>query len=127
MADDEMLKAKLAVPGDDTIFGKILRGEIPTNFIYEDDKCVAFKDVNPQAPVHILVIPRKPIIRLSVAEEEDAPLIGHLMLVAKKVAKEQGLDKGFRVVVNDGPDGGQSVYHLHVHVLGGRGLRWPPG
>ncbi|XP_035221072.1 histidine triad nucleotide-binding protein 1-like [Stegodyphus dumicola] len=127
MGDDEMLKAKLAVPGDDTVFGKILRGEIPTTFIYEDDKCVAFKDVNPQAPVHILVIPRKPIIRLSVAEEEDAPLIGHLMLVAKKVAKEQGLDKGFRVVVNDGPDGGQSVYHLHVHVLGGRALRWPPG
>ncbi|KAF8795091.1 Histidine triad nucleotide-binding protein 1 like protein [Argiope bruennichi] len=127
MADDEMLKAKLAKPGDDTIFGKIVRGEIPTTFLYEDDKCVAFNDVNPQAPVHILVVPRKPIIQLSVAEDGDAELIGHLLLVAKKVAKEKGLCNGFRIVINDGPEGGQSVYHLHVHVLGGRSLRWPPG
>ncbi|GBN48816.1 Histidine triad nucleotide-binding protein 1 [Araneus ventricosus] len=127
MSDDEMMKAKLATPGDDTIFGKIVRGEIPTTFLYEDDKCVAFSDVNPQAPVHILVVPRKPIVQLSVAEDGDAELIGHLLLVAKKVAKEKGLNKGFRIVINDGPEGGQSVYHLHVHILGGRSLRWPPG
>ncbi|GFX51549.1 histidine triad nucleotide-binding protein 1 [Trichonephila clavipes] len=127
MGDDEMMKAKLAKPGDDTIFGKIVRGEIPTTFIHEDDKCVAFQDVNPQAPVHILVVPRKPIVQLSAAEEGDAELIGHLLLVAKKVAKEKGLANGFRIVINDGPEGGQSVYHLHVHVLGGRSLRWPPG
>ncbi|GFS38282.1 histidine triad nucleotide-binding protein 1 [Nephila pilipes] len=127
MGDDEMMKAKLAKPGDDTIFGKIVRGEIPTTFIYEDDKCVAFQDVNPQAPIHILVVPRKPIVQLSAAEEVDAELIGHLLLVAKKVAKEKGLTNGFRIVINDGPDGGQSVYHLHVHILGGRSLRWPPG
>ncbi|CAL1276916.1 unnamed protein product [Larinioides sclopetarius] len=127
MGDDEMMKAKLAKPGDDTIFGKIVRGEIPTTFLYEDDKCVAFSDVNPQAPVHILVVPRKPIVQLSVAEDGDAELIGHLLLVAKKVAKEKGLNNGFRIVINDGPEGGQSVYHLHVHILGGRALRWPPG
>ncbi|KAG8176163.1 hypothetical protein JTE90_012953 [Oedothorax gibbosus] len=125
--NDEMMKAKLAKPGDDTIFGKIVRGEIPTKFIYEDDKCVAFNDINPEAPVHILVVPRKPIVQLSSAEEEDGPLIGHLLLVARKVAKEAGLEKGFRIVINDGPEGGQSVYHLHVHVFGGRRLTWPPG
>lgn len=124
---EEEKKAQLASPGDDTIFGKILRGEIPTKFIYEDDKCVAFSDINPQAPVHFLVIPRKAIPQLSSAEDEDASLIGHLMIVARKLAKEQGLSNGFRVVVNDGPDGCQSVYHLHIHVLGGREMKWPPG
>ncbi|XP_015925957.1 adenosine 5'-monophosphoramidase HINT1 [Parasteatoda tepidariorum] len=127
MAEDEMMKAQLAKPGGDTIFGKIIRGEIPCKFVYEDDKCVAFNDINAQAPVHILVVPRKPIIQLSAAEEEDESLIGHLLLVAKKVAKEQGLANGFRIVINDGRDGGQSVYHLHVHILGGRPLLWPPG
>lgn len=126
MANEEQ-KAQLATPGGDTIFGKILRGEIPTKFIYEDDKCVAFDDISPQAPVHFLVIPRKPIPQLSAAEDGDESLIGHLMIVARKLAKEKGLSNGFRVVVNDGPDGCQSVYHVHIHVLGGRQLTWPPG
>ncbi|XP_063237697.1 adenosine 5'-monophosphoramidase HINT1 isoform X2 [Bacillus rossius redtenbacheri] len=124
---DEVEKAKSAVPGGDTIFGKILRKEIPCSFIYEDDKCVAFKDVNPQAPIHFLVIPRKPIEQLSKAGDEDSELLGHLMTVARKVAKQQGLNDGFRLVVNDGADGCQSVFHLHLHVLGGRQLGWPPG
>uniref|UniRef100_A0A6M2DJJ0 Putative zinc-binding protein of the histidine triad hit family n=1 Tax=Xenopsylla cheopis TaxID=163159 RepID=A0A6M2DJJ0_XENCH len=124
---DEVKLAQAAAPGGDTIFGKILRKEIPCDFIYEDDKCVAFKDINAQAPVHFLVIPRKPIERISKATDEDNDLLGHLMLTAKKVAKEQGLDNGFRLVINDGVDGAQSVFHLHIHVLGGRQMQWPPG
>ncbi|XP_011310653.1 histidine triad nucleotide-binding protein 1 [Fopius arisanus] len=123
----EVEKAQSATAGGDTIFGKILRKEIPCNFIYEDNQCVAFNDVNPQSPVHFLVIPRKPIPQLSKAEDGDELILGHLMNVARKVAKEQGLDKGFRVVINDGADGAQSVYHLHIHVLGGRQMKWPPG
>ncbi|XP_058057962.1 adenosine 5'-monophosphoramidase HINT1 [Anopheles bellator] len=125
---DEVAKAQAAAAdADDTIFGKILRKEIPCQFIYEDDRCVAFHDVNPQAPVHFLVIPRKPISQLSKAAEEDEALLGHLMLVGRKVASEQGLEEGFRVVVNDGKNGAQSVYHLHLHFLGGRQMKWPPG
>ncbi|XP_031832352.1 histidine triad nucleotide binding protein 1 [Nomia melanderi] len=123
----EVEKAQTAAPSGDTIFGKILRKEIPCNFIYEDDKCVAFQDINGQAPVHFLVIPRKPIPQLSKAEDEDEALLGHLMIVARKVAKEQGLNDGFRLVINDGKQGAQSVYHLHLHVLGGRQMQWPPG
>ncbi|XP_068424830.1 adenosine 5'-monophosphoramidase HINT1 [Clinocottus analis] len=124
---DEMAKAQAAQPGGDTIFGKIIRKEIPVQLLYEDDKCVAFPDINPQAPTHILVVPKKPIVQLSKAEESDAELLGHLMLVAKKCAEDAGLCKGYRIVVNDGPDGGQSVYHIHIHVLGGRVMQWPPG
>ncbi|KAK8765370.1 histidine triad nucleotide binding protein 1 [Amblyomma americanum] len=123
----EVEKAQLASESGDTIFGKIVRGEIPTKFIYEDDKCVAFHDINPQAPVHFLVIPKKAIPQLSKAEEADKDILGHIMYVAQRVAKEQKLDKGFRVVVNDGPQGCQSVYHVHLHVLGGRQMNWPPG
>ncbi|CAK9819508.1 Adenosine 5'-monophosphoramidase HINT1 [Anthophora quadrimaculata] len=123
----EVERARAAAPGNDTIFGKILRKEIPCNFIYEDDQCVAFQDINAQAPVHFLVIPRKPIAQLSKAEDGDEALLGHLMIVARKVAKQQGLDDGFRLVINDGRNGAQSVYHLHVHVLGGRQMEWPPG
>ncbi|XP_066601175.1 adenosine 5'-monophosphoramidase HINT1 [Prorops nasuta] len=123
----EVEKAQAASPGGDTIFGKILRKEIPCKFIYEDDKCVAFHDINAQAPVHFLVIPRKPIEQLSKAEDQDEALLGHLMLVARKLAKQEGLDNGFRLVVNDGKNGAQSVFHLHLHVLGGRQLQWPPG
>ncbi|KZC07113.1 PREDICTED: histidine triad nucleotide-binding protein 1 [Dufourea novaeangliae] len=123
----EVEKAQTATPGGDTIFGKILRKEIPCNFIYEDDQCVAFSDINAQAPVHFLVIPRKPISQLSKTEDGDEALLGHLMLVARKVAKQQGLDDGFRLVVNDGKHGAQSVFHLHLHILGGRQLQWPPG
>uniref|UniRef100_A0A1Q3G2V8 HIT domain-containing protein n=1 Tax=Culex tarsalis TaxID=7177 RepID=A0A1Q3G2V8_CULTA len=125
---DEVAKAQTAdATVEDTIFGKILRKEIPCTFIYEDDKCVAFHDISAQAPVHFLVIPRKPIPQLSKATEEDEALLGHLMLVGKKVAAEQGLDEGFRVVINDGKNGAQSVYHLHLHFLGGRQMKWPPG
>lgn len=123
----EVEKAQAAVSTGDTIFGKILRKEIPAKFIYEDEQCVAFHDVNPQSPVHFLVIPRKAISQLSTSSESDELIMGHLLYVAQKVAKEQGLKKGFRIVINDGPDGCQSVYHLHVHVMGGRQMGWPPG
>ncbi|KAK2580383.1 hypothetical protein KPH14_006138 [Odynerus spinipes] len=123
----EVEKAQTAVLGGDTIFGKILRKEIPCKFIYEDDKCVAFNDINAQAPVHFLVIPRKPISQLSKADDEDEALLGHLMLVARKVAQQEGLENGFRLVINDGKHGAQSVFHLHLHVLGGRQMQWPPG
>jgi histidine triad (HIT) family protein len=110
----------------DTIFGKIARGEIPTDFVYEDDRAVAFRDISPQAPTHILVIPRQPIARLSLSQDEDAALLGHLLTVARKVAAQEGLED-FRLVVNDGAAAGQTVFHLHVHVLGGRPFGWPPG
>ncbi|KRF98648.1 uncharacterized protein Dwil_GK18243, isoform B [Drosophila willistoni] len=123
----EVDKAQTATKGEDTIFGKILRKEIPCKFIYEDEKCVAFNDVNPQAPTHFLVIPRQPLAQLSLAEDGDAELLGHLLVVGKKVAKDLGLEKGYRVVINNGQDGAQSVYHLHLHFLGGRQMQWPPG
>ncbi|XP_009580908.1 PREDICTED: histidine triad nucleotide-binding protein 1-like [Fulmarus glacialis] len=90
-------------------------------------KCLAFHDISPQAPTHFLVIPKKPIVRLSEAEDSDESLLGHLMIVGKKCAANLGLTNGFRMVVNEGPEGGQSVYHVHLHVLGGRQLGWPPG
>jgi len=127
-AMDEVAKAQHARPENDTIFGKIVRGEIPTKFIYEDDKCVAFHDLNPQAPVHVLVIPRKPITQLSRAEDSDEQILGHLLIAARNVAKILNIsDSGYRLVINDGPHGCQSVYHLHIHMLGGRQLGWPPG
>ena len=110
----------------DTIFGKIARGEARADLVYEDDRALAFRDVNPQAPVHILVIPRKPIARLSLAEEGDEALLGHLLRVAGRVAGEAQL-QDYRVVVNDGAGAGQTVFHLHLHVIGGRPLNWPPG
>jgi histidine triad (HIT) family protein len=110
----------------DTIFGKIARGELPAQVVYQDDRALAFRDVNPQAPVHILVIPRQPIPRLSDAGEADAELLGHLCLVAARVAREAGLSD-WRLVVNDGAGAGPSVFHLHRHVLGGRPFSWPPG
>ncbi|XP_032409647.1 adenosine 5'-monophosphoramidase HINT1 [Xiphophorus hellerii] len=124
---EETAKAQVAQPGGDTIFGKIIRKEIPVDLLYEDDQCVAFNDISPQAPTHILVVPKKPIVQLSQAEEVDAALLGHLLIVSKKVAQNAGLSKGYRIIINDGPDGGQSVYHIHVHVLGGRCMGWPPG
>lgn len=110
----------------DTIFGRIARDEIPSERVYEDERAVAFRDISPQAPVHLLVIPREPIARLSEARDEHAELLGHLLLVARRVAAEAGLGD-FRLVVNDGSGAGQTVFHLHVHVLGGRPLGWPPG
>ncbi|BAU64022.1 histidine triad protein [Stanieria sp. NIES-3757] len=111
----------------DTIFGKIIRREIPANIVYEDDLALAFKDVQPQAPTHILVIPKQPIPRLSDSSEADQSLLGHLLLTVKKVAKQAGLKNGYRVVINNGDDGGQSVDHLHFHILGDRQMQWPPG
>jgi len=110
----------------DSIFGRIARGELKADIVYEDDRALAFRDIDPQAPTHILVIPRKPIERLSAADSSDAPLLGHLLDVARKVASQEGL-RDFRLVVNDGAGAGQSVFHLHVHVLGGRAFGWPPG
>lgn len=110
----------------DTIFGKIARGEAAADLVYEDDQALAFRDLHPAAPIHILVIPRKPLDRLSAAVDSDQALLGHLLLVANQVAAEQGLED-FRLVVNNGPGAGQTVYHLHLHVLGGRPLSWPPG
>ena len=110
-----------------TIFQKIIDKEIPADIIYEDDRCLAFRDINPQAPTHILVIPKKPIESLAQAQDEDAALVGHLMITARKIAEQQGLAQGYRTVLNCGPDGGQSVDHMHVHLLGGRKLGWPPG
>jgi histidine triad (HIT) family protein len=112
--------------GGDTIFGRILRGEIPCDAVYSDEHCLAFRDGAPQAPVHVLVIPRRSIPRLADAGEEDQPLLGHLLLVAARVARQEGLED-FRLVVNSGAGAGQTVFHLHVHVLGGRPLAWPPG
>jgi histidine triad (HIT) family protein len=112
----------------DTIFGKIARGEIPADLVYEDEDLVAFRDISPQAPTHILVIPRKSIPSLNHAGPEDAELIGRLVLAAAKVARAAGIaDSGYRTVINCNAAAGQTVFHLHLHVLGGRPLRWPPG
>jgi histidine triad (HIT) family protein len=111
-----------------TIFEKIIAREIPAKVIFEDDEIVAFHDVNPQAPVHFLVVPKKVIPRIAQATPEDQPLLGRLLLVARDLAKELGLNEdGFRIVINNGRNGGETVPHLHVHVLGGRHMRWPPG
>ena len=109
-----------------TLFEKVADGEIPADIVYEDDLALAFRDINPQAPSHLLVIPRKPMERLSRADDADASLLGHLMGVARKVAAQEGL-QDFRLVVNDGAGAGQTVFHLHLHVLGGRPMGWPPG
>ncbi|MFY8148957.1 MAG: histidine triad nucleotide-binding protein [Prochlorococcaceae cyanobacterium] len=110
----------------ETIFGRILRGEIPCDEVYADDRCLAFRDVAPQAPVHVLVIPREPIAHLGEAGEEHEALLGHLLLVAARVARQEGLSS-WRTVINSGAEAGQTVFHLHVHVIGGRPLAWPPG
>lgn len=111
----------------ETIFSKIIKRQIPANIVYEDDLALAFHDVNPQAPVHILVIPKKPIPMLSQATTEDQLLLGHLLLVAAKITKDLGLENGYRLVINNGSEAGQTVFHLHLHILAGRSLQWPPG
>ena len=111
----------------DTIFAKIVRKEIPADIVYEDDLVLAFRDVNPQAPTHILVIPKKPIPKIEDAEDSDRDLLGHMLLTAKLVAAQAGLNNGYRLVINNGEQGGQTVFHLHLHILGGRSLDWPPG
>jgi len=112
----------------DTIFGKIARGEIPADIVYQDEEVVAFRDLHPQAPTHILVIPRKPIPTLNDLEEGDAQLVGKLFLAARKIAEQEGIaEAGYRTVFNCNAAAGQAVYHLHLHLLGGRPMRWPPG
>ncbi len=110
-----------------SIFTKIIKREIPGSFEHEDDLCIAIRDINPQAPVHILVVPKKPIVRTALAEDEDRDVLGHLLLTARSVAKKLDLEEGFRIVINNGPHGGEAVPHLHVHLLGGRQMGWPPG
>ena len=115
---------------EETIFDKIIRKEIPATIVYEDDLCIAFKDITPVAPVHVLLIPKKRgnLDRLSHATEEDEKILGHLMVKVSQVAKQLGLStNGFRIVINDGQQGGQSVNHLHIHIIGGAQMYWPPG
>src|SRR5262245_5586077 len=111
----------------DNIFLKIIEGKIKADVVYEDDRCLAFRDINPQAPVHVLIIPRKVIPTHDAIAEEDRELVGHLHLVAAKLAGQLGLTDGYRVVVNCRERAGQTVPHLHMHLLGGRDMRWPPG
>ena len=111
-----------------TIFEKIIRREIPADIVWEDEEALAFRDVNPQAPVHILIVPKRVVSRLADATEADGPLLGNLLLASRKVAEKLDLlQSGYRVVINSGPDAGESVPHLHLHVLGKRPLAWPPG
>lgn len=111
-----------------TLFGRILRGELPATRVWEDDQCIAFRDINPAAPTHILVIPRKYIPSANAFDSADEPLLGHLLVVASRIAQQEGIaEDGYRLVINCNPAGGQTVYHLHLHLLGGRGMSWPPG
>lgn len=111
-----------------TIFGKILRGELPANKVFEDEHCVAFRDINPAAPTHILIIPRVHLPTINDAKSEHKEVIGHLVLCAAQIARDEGIaEDGYRLVINCNNDGGQTVYHLHMHILGGRRLGWPPG
>ncbi len=112
----------------DTLFAKIIRREIPADIVHEDDEVMGFRDVNPQAPHHVLFIPKRPIATLNDLEDSDAELIGKLVLAATRYARDQGFDEdGYRCVINCNRDGGQSVYHIHLHLLGGRRMEWPPG
>lgn len=111
-----------------TLFERIGDGEIPAQIVYQDDKVLAFRDVKPGAPTHVLIVPRKPIPRIAEAKPEDHQVLGHLLLKAAEVAKQLGLqERGYRLVINNGPDAGESVPHLHMHIMGGRALSWPPG
>lgn len=103
-----------------SVFTRIIEGELPADFVWQDEHCIVIKDLHPQAPVHLLVIPKKPLVNLADAEENDQALLGHLMLVAAKVAKQAGIESGFRLIANNGKSAGQTVFHLHFHVLGGR-------
>ena len=109
------------------LFCKIVDGQVPASFVYQDDRAVAFEDLNPQAPTHVLVVPRRHFASLDEATPEDEPVIGHLHRIAAQIAAERQITQGYRTVFNNGPQAGQSVFHLHLHVLGGRVMRWPPG
>jgi histidine triad (HIT) family protein len=111
-----------------TIFEKIVARQIPASIVYEDDDLLAFRDLHPQAPVHVLIIPKRPLTRIGAAEDTDADLLGRMLLASRLVAKQEGVfDSGYRLVINHGPDAGESVPHLHLHLLGGRAMDWPPG
>jgi histidine triad (HIT) family protein len=113
---------------EETIFSKIIRRKIPVDVVYEDDQCMAFRDIDPQAPVHVLVVPKRALAGIQVANSDDQTLLGHLLVVATEVARLEGIaDGGYRCVINAGANGGQTVDHLHLHVLGGRRMSWPPG
>ena len=111
----------------DCLFCKIIAGQIPAKKVYEDDQVFAFEDINPQAPTHVLIIPKRHIVGLKEAKPEDAEILGYLQLVAAKLGRERKIEEGYRTVYNVGPGAGQSVFHVHLHLLGGRPLRWPPG
>ena len=111
----------------DSIFAKIINKQIPADIVYEDDLCLAFRDMNPQAPVHVLLVPKKPLDMLTSAQEEDQALLGHLLLAAGTIARQLKIDGAFRLVINNGEESGQSVFHVHLHILAGRPFRWPPG
>ena len=110
-----------------TLFEKIIAREIPAAIVYEDDLVLAFRDIRPAAPVHVLIVPKKPIPRIAEAQADDQKLLGHLLLKAAEVAQQLGLSNGYRLVINNGADGGETVPHLHCHILGGRHMEWPPG
>jgi histidine triad (HIT) family protein len=110
-----------------TIFQKIINREIPAKIVHEDDLCLAFHDVSPQAPTHVLLIPKKPLVSLNDLSPQDSQLAAHLLLMIPKLATQLGLNNGYRTVINTGEQGGQSVFHLHIHILAGRHLSWPPG
>jgi len=111
----------------DCLFCKIIEGKIPSKKVYEDERTFAFEDINPQAPTHVLIVPRAHIVGLKEAKAEDADILGYCQLVAAKIARQRRIEDGYRTVYNVGPGAGQSVFHLHLHLLGGRGLKWPPG
>ncbi len=111
----------------ETLFTRIINRQITAEIIYEDDLAIAIKDINPQAPIHLLIIPKKPLPSLADAAPENHRILGHLLMIVKRVAEQVGLSNGYRVVINTGNDGGQTVNHLHLHLLGGRPLHWPPG
>jgi histidine triad (HIT) family protein len=111
----------------DCLFCKLIAGQIPSKKVYEDDKVFAFEDINPQAPTHVLIIPKQHIEGLNKASAEDAEILGYMQLTAAKLGRERGIESGYRTVLNVGPGAGQSVFHIHLHLLGGRNLSWPPG
>lgn len=111
----------------ETLFSKIINREIPADIVYEDDKCLAFRDINPQAPVHILIVPKQAIAKIAEASTDDRSLLGHLLLKAGEIAKQEGYGDAFRLIINNGASAGQTVFHLHVHILAGRDFSWPPG
>ena len=111
----------------ESIFEKIINRDIPAEIVFEDEICIVIRDIEPQAPVHCLIIPKKKIQRISLSKDSDQTTLGHLLLIARKIATDEKLDSGFRIIINNGHEGGESVPHLHVHLMGGRQMKWPPG